>query len=177
MPDVEGVSVAPLLLASAASWGERNWDPASGAPSPDPEERVGPLAFAAVADILEPGRLGVQPVASAPPDPSLPAALSVTPSLVPPDWAPKPGGKVVVVGDADFGANALTSAVDNGAFLLNLVTWLAGDEAQLGADAQKHETMVWTGLQFALVGLVGVFLAPGAAALAGVVLVIRRRFL
>ena len=178
-PDFSGVEIREIISSSAQSWADLNWDPASETPpTADPDEPVAAVPFVVVSEIRDPLTLRVTPGATpATPDPASPAVLAASASLVPADLSPKPGGRVVVIGDADLGGNALTNALDNGNLILNMVSFLSGDEAQIGADPKQNETMVWTGFQFALVGLVGVVLVPGAAALAGAIVVLRRRFL
>ena len=83
----------------------------------------------------------------------------------------------MVIGDADLGGNALTSLLDNGDFLLGAVSFLVGEQDQLGADADDNETLTLSGVQFSLMALVGVLLVPGGAALAGIILLFRRRYL
>jgi ABC-type uncharacterized transport system involved in gliding motility auxiliary subunit len=87
------------------------------------------------------------------------------------------GGRLVVIGDADFAGNALASLIDNGDLFLNTVHFLVGDEAQLGSDDREDAFLLLSTRQLAIVFLIGVLIVPGLAGLAGLWIVVRRRFL
>lgn len=187
--DPAGLAVRELIASSARSWAETGFDIESGSlPEPDPGERLGPVPWVVVSEVVEPSVIGV--VTSAPsPEPTEdtdvtdetgyrgPAALRPRADPVPDDFTEKPGGKVIVFGDADLGSNRLTSKFGNGDVVLNAVVWLVGQEDQLGADPQESQTLLLTGTQQAVVVLVGAILVPLLAAGIGVLLLLRRRFL
>ncbi len=188
-----GVRVAEVVTSSERSWAETTLDLTSEEPPrPDEGEALGPIPMLVVAEVLDPGVLEVvapddpdavvgdtdlpetgEPGAFAP----VPAMLEPTRSLVPADLEPEPGGRVVVVGDADVGGNVLTSLQDNGDLVLGFLAWLLDEPDQLGTDAGDDETLVLSGTRFALLSLLSVVLLPGLALLAGIALVVRRRFL
>jgi hypothetical protein len=185
--DRPGVVVRNLISSSSRSWADRTYTRAPGeSPEADPDEQLGPVPFVALAEVLDPDVLEVR--AAAVPDPTdtvdaeagEPSTLAFDApraSLIPLDFAPKPGGRVLVIGDADFGANALSTLFDNGDLLLSAIAFLIGDEDQVGSDAEPHQFLILSTAQLALLFLIGVLFIPGAAAVAGGVLVVRRRFL
>lgn len=178
-----GVEVREIVTSSQRSWAEQGFDPtATEPPEPSEGEPVGPVPFVVIAEVQDPGVLDVATVAPATDDTDTegyqgPLVLTGVGDLVPTDLAPKPGGRVMVIGDADLGGNALTSLLDNGDFLLGAISFLVGEQDQIGADADDNETLTLDGVQFSLMALVGVLLVPGGAALAGIILLVRRRFL
>lgn len=181
-----GIEVRELVASSQRSWAETNPDPGSGVlPQPDPDEQLGPVPMAVLAEVLDPSVLEVSVEPAPEPDtdvddggPPVPLSLGGSRrSLVPSDLAPKPGGRVFVIGDADLGGNALTSLLDNGDAILNTVSFLLGEEDQLGVDADDSETLTLSASRFAIQGLLSVALLPLAAVIIGVILLVRRRFL
>ncbi len=179
--DRPGIVVRNLVDSTGQSWADRSYTRATDEqPRPDPEEILGPVTFVALAEVLDPTVLEVEPPAAAPPpdrDALERAFEAPRASLVPADLKPVPGGRVMVIGDADLGGNALSTLLDNGDLLLNAITFLVGDEEQLGSDAEPSQYLVLTTSQLAILFLIGVLLLPGGAAVAGGVLVVRRRFL
>lgn len=176
-----GIQVAEIVASSEMSWAEPNFDLMSEEmPQPDPGETLGPVPFVVVAEVQDPGVLGVG--SNAPPpadtdDPAGPVVLQNQGSLVPDDLQLRPGGRLVVFGDADFAANPLSSLINNGDLALNTFSFLLGEDDQLGADEASGEYLTLSESQAALLGLMGVGLVPGLSALAGILLLVRRRFM
>jgi ABC-type uncharacterized transport system involved in gliding motility auxiliary subunit len=97
-----------------------------------------------------------------------PLAIAAALELLPPDHAaageitdsgPGPrGGRLVVVGDSDFAANAHFPQQGNGNFFLNTVNWLSGDESLISIDRPTSgpETVdiTWAETRFILVVVV-----------------------
>lgn len=88
------------------------------------------------------------------------------------------GGRLVVFGDADFGANAFYSQYGNGDLLVNSVDWAAGQEGliDLTPRTQTQRFIVPPSTQVnGLIMLGTVVLMPGAVIAAGVVVWWQRR--
>ena len=112
-----GGQATNLAETTAASWAETDLTLAEPVQRNE-NDQPGPISLAAVTTV---------PVASAPsPEPS-PAASPA------PDGAPAPApeptreGRVVVIGDSDFAANAMLDVQGNKDLFLNAVSWLAED--------------------------------------------------
>lgn len=151
-----GIAVREMVASTQRSWADLNFDPTRPeATQPDPDELQGPVPLMAIAEILTPESL------------QIPGE----------DIEIEAGGRLLVVGDADLGANDLSSLWNNGDFFLSAVSYLVGDEDQIGADQADNEYLLVSATQLALLLLIGVLLVPGGAAITGGALVIRRRFL
>lgn len=173
-----GVEVRNLIHTTDRSWADRNVDPTgSEQPTPDDGEQLGPVAFMVLAEVLDPSVLEVAATAPAPAADTDVGFAPPSASLVPTDLQPEAGGRVMVLGDADVGGNALSPLMNNGDLLLGAIHFLLGEEEQLGSDEQVTEFVVLSSAQLALLFLIGVLIVPGAAAATGASLVIRRRFL
>lgn len=184
--ETPGLAVQELVASSDRSWAETGFDIQSRTlPEPNPGEILGPVPWGAVVQVLDPSALQVvaegPPVMPEPLDTDStyegPAALKPQGDLIPDDFVEKPGGKLIVFGDADLGANRLTSKFGNGDVMLNAVVWLIGQEDQIGTDPSASQTLMLTATQQALFILVGAILMPLLAAGIGVSLLLRRRFL
>ncbi|MFK7931778.1 MAG: Gldg family protein [Myxococcota bacterium] len=187
-----GIEVRELITSSDRSWAEPQFDIlADTLPQPDPGEQLGPIPFAVLAEILDPSVLEVSVEPSQDPAgsdidtdveldrsaPEVPASLNPPTSLLPDDLTPKAGGRLMVIGDADFAGNPLTGLANNGDLALNAISFLLGEDDQMGVDADDSEYLVLSDGQTAGLGLLGGFLIPAFSALAGLVLLLRRRFM
>lgn len=178
----EGFEGEELLRTSPEAWGET--DPQSLDPRPDPAlEIVGEVPVMVAVRITDPS---VVPVAR----PGMPAPVPVpaggTPALdlggdpgraVPADLAPVPGGRLVVAGDSDFASNTALLLGNNADLLLNAVAWLADEEDQIGERPPAGDSLTISAAGENLLCLVSVILVPGAAAVAALVVLLRRRWL
>lgn len=192
-----GVQVLEIASSSDLSWAETNLDlQAATLPEPNPGEILGPVSFIAISEVADPAALGVAAALPAEPlvtpatddtdagvdpvldgTPTTPVALRGAGSLVPEDLQPKPGGRVLVIGDSDLGSNPLSSYFGNGDVVLNAITYLLDEEDQLGAGPKANEELVLRGWQAALLYLFGPILFPLLTVLTGLGLLLRRRFL
>ena len=152
----EDVRVSELVLTSEASWGERNAaELESGEVDPGEDDRSGPLnlAYAVQVETAEEEDQEPESGEEEEPDP--------------------PGGRLVIVGDADFVGNNLALApLGNADLFLNMVNWLTEDEDLIAirprADEDRRITMtaaqVRNTVLLSLVFLPGFFLVWGVAA-------------
>jgi hypothetical protein len=198
---VEGLTVTALMRTSDTSWGETHLDAADGVLKPDPgQDEVGDVPVAVAVVVTDPAVLGVAAPTGAPP-PEAPTDLLDTDagesggvklpagagtiaapeagSGVPADFVGKEGGRVVVIGDADFATNQLVTLGNNQDLFLNAVSWLVEADDQLGerSDEERSEKLELTVIHEALLWLTSIFLVPGGAAAVALVVLVRRRFL
>lgn len=181
-PPPDGLSVVTLLRTSERAWGET----APDAPDVEPSEGelIGEVPVMAVVEIDDPAALDV-----AVPDAGR-AAEDVAPSGgappidvgdasrgVPAHYAPKAGGRLVIVGDADFANNVFLDWGNNRDLFLNTVAWLVDEEDQLGERPRGGDSLQMTQVGEAMLCLVSIFLVPGAAVFFAAVTLLRRRFL
>lgn len=96
---------------------------------------------------------------------------------VPLDFAPVPGGRLVVIGDADFAGNRLMEFGNNQDLFLNTVAWLAKEERQIGERPQEGDKLALTGFGEGLICLVSIVFVPGGAVFMALLLMARRRYL
>jgi hypothetical protein len=96
---------------------------------------------------------------------------------VPADFAPAAGGRLVVIGDADFAGNRLMEFGNNQDLFLNTVAWLAKEERQIGERPTEGDKLALTGFGEGLICLVSVVFVPGGAVFMAVLLMARRRYL
>ncbi|TVQ87255.1 MAG: hypothetical protein EA397_18225 [Deltaproteobacteria bacterium] len=173
-----GISVRELAASSDRSWAETTFDPTQE-PTPDEGELQGPVPFMSLAEVLLPDAIEVLPPPSDPDgDPAAEdPILATSTSLVPDDLSPKEGGRLLVIGDADLGGNDLSTLLNNGDLLLSAISYLIGDDGQIGTDEVEDEFLLLSTTQFALIFLIGILLVPGSAVAIGGFLVVRRRFL
>jgi len=87
------------------------------------------------------------------------------------------GGRLVVLGDADFPSNQFVLQGVGDDLLLNTLAWLAEEDEQLAERAQDQvaPSLTATRAQMRLVWLLSALAAPGLALLAGIGTWIRRR--
>jgi ABC-type uncharacterized transport system involved in gliding motility auxiliary subunit len=137
-------------------------DPVAPGDTDAPEGSEGPAA----------GALAALPSAGSPVVP--PASAGV-----PSSFTPKPGGRVVVIGDADFASNQLLALGNNQDLFLNTIAWLVDEDAQIGerADEDKANRLVMTTIDWLELVLATVFLIPGASVATAIAVMVRRRFL
>jgi ABC-type uncharacterized transport system involved in gliding motility auxiliary subunit len=188
-----GVRVTELLHGSATAWAETNLESPDGL-KPDPgADLVGSVPLAAAVEIDDPSALHV----AAHVDPSTtPAATSTDPGLtfavpeqgavavpeagtgVPADFTPKKGGRLVVIGDADFPSNVGIALGNDKDLFLNAIAWLVDEEDQLGErpDDEPDRIEPPEAAQL-LLGLISVLFVPGGALVAAAIVLIRRWYL
>jgi len=179
-----GLTGQVVLQTGAQAWGETS--PELAAPSPDPgAERVGDVPVMVAVQVDDPAVLAVgAPAPVAPADASVPpptadlAALQADAARgVPEGFTPRPGGRVVVLGDQQLLDNATLGLGNNQDLGLNAIAWLVGEEAQIGERPQTADKLTVTALGEGLMCLVSVVFVPGTAAALALVALLRRRFL
>ncbi len=86
-------------------------------------------------------------------------------------------GRLVVVGDADFARNRYIAEVFNADFLLNVVSWLVGEEQFITIDRKlpRASMVQMTAEQFSRVRFISLFVFPEAILLLGIASWWRRR--
>lgn len=189
--DAEGVDGAELLFTSDQAWGET--DPQGPDPRPDPGmEVMGPVPVMVALQVDDPAALGV--VAGTAPGPAPePPEGEVTPDLpeeppaapdvsdrgkgVPAGFTPKAGGRLVVVGDADFATTQYLGLGNNRDLFLNSMAWLVDEDAQIGERPRAAETLEISLTGETLLCLFSLGVVPGAAILVAIGTRIRRRYL
>jgi ABC-type uncharacterized transport system involved in gliding motility auxiliary subunit len=183
VPEAEGLKTTVLLRASPMSWGEKNPTEMPLLPN-EGEEVVGQVPIAVAVEVLDPGVLGVAKPREGEAGPeglSLDGApaLDLDPAKgVPADFAPKAGGRVVVIGDTDFANNTMMVLGNNQDLFLNTVAWLVNEQAQLGERPEAEpDRLALSVLEERLLWLVSIFLVPGAAIALAAVVMLRRRYL
>ena len=146
---VAGVTVETLFKSNPNSWGETDL-------------KNNEASFDEKADIKGP----------------LPLAVAVTKEVKPAsDSGPATKARMVVVGDSDFAINPSFAQVGNGNLFLNMVSWLAQDEDLISIRPKSPDDrrIVLSQSQISFLRLVIVFLLPGVALVAGIVVYTRRR--
>lgn len=197
---VQGFNVQVLANTSDNAWAETNL---SGTAPPAPDEGadlIGRVPLMAVSEVVDPTQIvvgstalptGANPLegavdaapAAAVEDPAPTADAPAEPPeaaeapAVAQDYTPKPGGRVVVIGDSDFVSNGLLLNGQNQNIFLNAVAWLVGEEDQISIrpnEAGENNLSV-SGTQAGIVLLLSIFVMPGLTALVGGSLWFRRR--
>lgn len=107
---------------------------------------------------------------------TLAAVANVPPKDVKEGQASTPG-KLIVVGDADFARNAYLNIAGNRDFLMNAVNWLAAREDRISIASKTPQTdpLILGVTQLAALGGIAILALPGAALVAGLWVVLRRR--
>jgi ABC-type uncharacterized transport system involved in gliding motility auxiliary subunit len=144
-----GVTVESLFKSNSNSWGETNLN--SKEASYDPGiDRKGPLSLAVA------------------------ATKEITPAS---DKSPAVRSRMVVVGTSNFPVNAYFPTAGNGNLFLNMVSWLAQDEDLISIRPKPPEDrrIVMSQSQMSLLRLITIFVLPGIALVAGIVVVVKRR--
>jgi ABC-type uncharacterized transport system involved in gliding motility auxiliary subunit len=108
----------------------------------------------------------------------LPLAVASTKEVKPSsDKSPAIKARVVVVGTSSFPINAYFPAQGNGNLFLNMVSWLAQDEDLISIRPKPAEDrrILLSQSQLAMLRLLTIFMLPGVALFAGIVVVWSRR--
>jgi ABC-type uncharacterized transport system involved in gliding motility auxiliary subunit len=145
----EGLTVEPLFKSGEKSWGETNLN--------DPK-----ISFNPEKDLKGP----------------LPIAVAVTKEIKPSsDKSPKAKARIVIVGTSNFPINAYFPQQGNGNLFLNMVSWLAQDEDLISIRPKQSEDrrILLSQSQLSAVRLLAVFVLPGIALIAGIIVVMKRR--
>ena len=176
--DAKGLTVTELLHTTDQGASEN-----PSATSPDaPPNRTGAIPLMAAVEVQDPSvlNIAVHKAPDAPADPTALPGLSLDPGLgVPADYAPKPGGKLVVTGDADWASNQLLRIPNNPDLFMNTIAWLVGEKDQLAEhpDDTQGQAMNLSLAEEALLWLTVLIFIPGLAATIAVIVLVRRRFL
>ncbi len=134
-------TVQVLAHASDSSWAETSV--ADGRVVANPDEGVdviGKVPLAVAVEVTDPAQLRTT---STPMDLASAAGAGPAVELAPsatkeaPTLPVAPGGKVVVLGDADFAGNQMVLAGVNQDLLLNSVAWMVGEGEQIGIRANE----------------------------------------
>jgi len=145
----EGIAVETLFKSHPESWGETDLD------NPEAQEDEG---------IDLPGPLSL--------------AVAVTKEIIAAtDDTPAVNARMVVVGTSNFPINAYFGAQGNGNLFLNMISWLAQDDDLISIRPKDPEDrrILLSQSQLSLIRLLVVFLFPGIALVAGIVVVMNRR--
>ncbi len=146
---VSGVTVETLFKSNANSWGETDLK----TPEASYDEKT---------DLKGP----------------LPMAVAVTKEIKPAsDKGPAVKARMVVVGDSDFAVNAYFGAQGNGNLFLNIISWLAQDEdlISIRPKAPEDRRIILSQSQQSMLRLFTIFVLPGVALVAGIVVWTKRR--
>jgi ABC-2 type transport system permease protein len=177
----DGIVVKDLLRTSGQAWGETNLDDPDVRPDPG-VDRTGALPLAVLAEVVDPDVLDVVRPAETGPlrdeavGRPVDMGLDADPGrLVPADFTPAPGGKVLLVGDADFASNQMMAVGNNKDFFLNVVAWMVGEEEQLGERPTTGDPLELSDFGSSLLCLVSLVFVPGTAVLLATVVLLRRR--
>lgn len=171
-----GLNVQTVLKTSPQAWAETDLDPSSEV-NQDPEELAGEVPTMVAVTVVDPHVLEVKtedaPVISNEPDPL--GLESDVGRAVPEGWAPKAGGRLLVIGDSDFASNGLSRFGSNRDLFLNGVAWLVDEERQMGARTPRLELLELTAFSGSTLVLVSLLLLPGCATLGALIAWLRRR--
>jgi hypothetical protein len=186
----EGLEGEELLRAGPASWGETEWQVQSIRPDPG-VDLVGDVPVMVAVRLTDPSvvpvakKVALEPLGTSEAATPAPATVAPAPALgveadpsraVPADLTPKPGGRLVVTGDSDFASNATMLLGNNADLFLNAVAWLVDEDDQIGERPPAAETLTITDFGQSMLCLTSVVLVPGAAALAALLALLRRRW-
>jgi ABC-type uncharacterized transport system involved in gliding motility auxiliary subunit len=144
-----GVTVEVLFKSNDNSWGETDLD--SKQASFDPAKDLkGPLPLAVA------------------------ATKEIKPSS---NNGPAVKARIVVGGTSNYPINAYFPAQGNGNLFLNSVSWLAQDEDLISIRPKpaNDRRIVLSQSQLATIRLLTVFILPGIALIAGIIVVVNRR--
>ncbi|NLV31970.1 MAG: GldG family protein [Acidobacteria bacterium] len=144
----EGVTVQTLFRSNPNSWGETDMSTPEASFGPEDLQGPLPLAVAATREI----RAGTDDA----------AGLTA---------------RLVVVGTSNFAIDAYFGNQGNGNLFLNMVSWLAQDEDLISIRPKQAEDrrILLSQSQLSGVRLVSMFLIPGIAFVAGIVVYLNRR--
>lgn len=179
-PGAEAMGPVSVMVAvqitDPAALGVRAPEPAAPGESPpvpsDPATTAPPDAPAAPDE-------GAVPPAPSLAEGAAPAVPDVSDRAkgVPAGFAPKPGGRLVVVGDADFATTQYLALGNDRDVVLNALAWLVDEDAQIGERPRAAETLEITLTGETLLCLVSLGVVPGCAILVAIGTRIRRRYL
>jgi ABC-type uncharacterized transport system involved in gliding motility auxiliary subunit len=144
-----GITVDTLFKSNDNSWGETNLNNREASYDPG-QDLKGPLSLAVAATK------------------EIRAASDKGPAIK---------ARMVVVGTSNFPINAYFSAQGNGNLFLNIVSWLAQDEDLISIRPKPVEDrrILLSQSQLAGVRLMTVFVLPGIALIAGIIVIWNRR--
>jgi hypothetical protein len=174
-PEIPGLDVQILARTSESSWGETDYGDPNGALEGTPgRDLIGKVPVMAVVEVKDPANLRTHTEISLPETPGMPpAAPATTPSSLP----TQPGGKVMVVGDADFATNQLVYNGLNQDLLLNTIAWMVGEDAQISirSNEASRGKLEMTPIGLILVWLTSILFVPGAMVMGAVATWLYRR--
>jgi ABC-type uncharacterized transport system involved in gliding motility auxiliary subunit len=159
-PKPQGISGLPLVRTSATSWAETDLKTLQGGQArfDEGQDVKGPVSLAVLMTIT----------------PSAP----VQPADKAPDMTPAPAkGRLLVVGDSDFVANAHLNQAGNRDLALNAVSFLAdqGDLIAIRPKESASQPLLLSPSQAQVFFWVPVVLVPGFFLVLGLVVVLKRR--
>lgn len=165
--EAEGVTAQEVMRTSVDAWGETDFSMGpESIPSPNPgAELVGEVPVMAVSVIDDPSVLRVVP------------ADEDVGRAVPADWSPSSGGRLAVLGDADFASNGVLSRGDNLDLFLNTIAWLVEEEDQIGERPGGGDSLDVTEVGSAILCLLSNVFVPGITMLFAAGILLRRRYL
>jgi ABC-type uncharacterized transport system involved in gliding motility auxiliary subunit len=143
------IKVETLFKSDANSWGETNLNNREASYNPGTDLK-GPLSL----------------------------AVAVTKEIKPSsDESPGIKARIVAVGTSSFPVNAYFPAQGNGNLFLNMVSWLAQDEDLISIRPKPAEDrrILLSQSQLSMLRLITLFVLPGIALIAGIVVVLNRR--
>jgi ABC-type uncharacterized transport system involved in gliding motility auxiliary subunit len=133
----------------------------------------------AAGDVPGPVSIGaaVSIPAPEPPEPPEPAAVDGPGEDTATDGTRTPEARVAVIGDSDFASNAALGISGNRDLFLNVVNWLADQEALIAIRAREPQDrrLMLTAQQQQVIFLFAIVLVPGAVLATGVYAWWRRR--
>lgn len=184
----DGLDVRELARTSPEGWGETSLTDFEKLGPTEGEDRIGDVPVMVAVEVRDPAAIKVAAPVPAPAEGAAPAAPQLAVGAapvpeagrgVPADFAAKEGGRLVVIGDADFASNQLMALGNNQDLFANTIHWLVDETDQLGesADEEKSHRLSLNLVQEALLWVISIFLIPGAAIAAAIVVLVRRRFL
>jgi ABC-type uncharacterized transport system involved in gliding motility auxiliary subunit len=130
-PKAEKVDAKSLARTSPESWAETNRESIRKGEVyfQEWEDRKGPISVVAIADVYGSARGKTEEDAS---------SRGVRQEEEKEKEVPK--GRIVVCGDSDFASNLYFTVLGNKDFFLNIVNWLAEEEALISIRHKKEET-------------------------------------
>ncbi len=133
--DVAGLKVTELGFTTEYGWGETDL---TGTTTPEPTpgvDRVGKVPLMAIVEVTDAGAIKVGPRTLGSGD-GFASATGATPAAATPAATEAPvtrvsGGRLLVIGDADFTSNELLDQLGNQDLLQNAVAWMVGEVNQV----------------------------------------------
>ena len=169
----KGIIVQTLARTSPQSWGETDRAALQrGEAKPDPQDRKGPLAVAAVATIDPAAAPGKEAAGAGKGEGTGKGEASSSAEEKKPLKA-----RLVVLGTASLASNQFLGAQGNRDFFLNVVSWLAEEEELLSIRPKdtRAAPIILTSSQSQMVFWLPVVVLPGAIVVCGIFVVVRRR--